>query len=215
MVVKGIKKSPWKGRIRRLNNLPDIIANQGQSSSYNSVFPISRPLLTVKAHWFLGGKYHLMFSITLKGPGGNKEIALTFDNLLCTRIVNLLLGRAGGQYSVEDIRFPLLKKKDKRKTGGQRKHIKSFGVKSTNWVVRPQALNHRPYSFRQFFTKTRELLQRQTHIHYVLLVENLREEKHFCFFGFLLETLFLMKSRLTCVIRSSEQIFIDWALTLK
>lgn len=112
---KKIFKSPWKGGIERLNNLPDITANQRQSSSYNSVFPISRPLLTVKAHWFLGCKYHLMFSITLKGPGGNKETALTFDNLLCTRIVHLLLGRAGRQHSVEDIWLPLLKKKDERR----------------------------------------------------------------------------------------------------
>lgn len=51
-----------------------------------------------------------MFSITLKGPGGNKEIALTFDNLLCTRVVNLLLGGAGRQHSIEDIWLPLLKK---------------------------------------------------------------------------------------------------------
>lgn len=56
-----------------------------------------------------------MFSITLKGPGGNKGIVLTFDNLLCTRTVNLLLGRAGRQHSVEDIWLPLLKRKDKRK----------------------------------------------------------------------------------------------------
>lgn len=72
-----------------------------------------------------------MFSITLKGPGGNKEIAITFDNLLCTRIVNLLLGRAGRQHSVEDVWLPLLKKKDKRKIR-QRKHIKSLGIKSSN-----------------------------------------------------------------------------------
>lgn len=49
-VVKEIKKSPWKVGTERLNNLPDSRANQGQSSSYNSVFPISKPLLTVKAH---------------------------------------------------------------------------------------------------------------------------------------------------------------------
>lgn len=71
-----------------------------------------------------------MFSITLKGPGGNKGIALTFDNLLGTRTVNLLLGRAGRQHSVEDIWLPLLKRKTKGE--GQRKHIKSLGIRSTN-----------------------------------------------------------------------------------
>lgn len=70
-----------------------------------------------------------MFSITLKGPGGNKEITLTFDNLLCTRTVNLLLGRAGRQHSIEDIWLPLLKRKRKEK--GKTTHEK-FRKKSTN-----------------------------------------------------------------------------------
>lgn len=46
-------------------------------------------------------------------------MVLTFDNLLCTRTVNLFLGRAGRQDSVEDIWLPLLKTKEKRGGRGE------------------------------------------------------------------------------------------------
>lgn len=60
--------------------------------------------------------------------GGNKA-ALTFDNLLRTGIVDLLLGCVGRQNSVKDIRLPLLKA-DERKEW--RKHVRGLGLKSTN-----------------------------------------------------------------------------------
>lgn len=61
-------------------------------------------------------------------PGGKKG-ALTFDNLLCTGVVDLLLGCVGRQHSVKDIRLPLLKAEERR---GWREHIRGLGLKSTN-----------------------------------------------------------------------------------
>lgn len=63
-----------------------------------------------------------------ESPGGNK-VPLTFDNLLRTGIVDLLLGCVGRQHSVKYIWLPLLKA-DERK--GWRKHIRGLGLKSTN-----------------------------------------------------------------------------------
>lgn len=63
-----------------------------------------------------------------ESPGGNKT-ALTFDNLLRTGIVDLLLGCVGRQHSVKYIWLPLLKA-DERKGWGKR--IRGLGLKSTN-----------------------------------------------------------------------------------